>query len=557
VEALSDAGVSCVFGIPGTQIIELFEALRLSEIRTVLAASEMGAAFMAAAWGRFTGIPGVLITMPGPGFTCALTGLAEARLDSVPLLHITVSAPVSPLGRQFLQQEVSQSLIASHLTKAVINIDGDSDPHAAVSRALRIAASGEPGPVLVQALPKALGEHEWVDEIETHTVADSGSVQLAAVREKVTAARRPVFFVGTGALRSADMLRAAAEALGAPVLTTPSARGIISDNHPLQLGFDPVKENLGEVNSLLGSADLIIVLGAKLGHNGTSGFNLNLPPDRLIQVDTDSQVIGANYPVSLGVVSDAGAVLAALLNPSLPKSSWQESELLDRRTRIKVSSDQAEPRVGGSETRDGKGFFAGLRSALPPHAVLVLDSGLHQILARRYYKVLRPGGLVFPADLQSMGFGVPSAIGASIGAPERPVIAIVGDGGFAMTGLEVLTAVRERVRLILIVFVDGTLGQIRLHQLANYGASHAVKLLNPDFAALSAAVGAHYALVGDDAIQVIRDALENEGVTVIEVPVGDSMNTRRVAAVARARETVRRAVGTRLIDLVRRLFGRS
>jgi len=113
------------------------------------------------------------------------------------------------------------------------------------------------------------------------------------------------------------------------------------------------------------------------------------------------------------------------------------------------------------------------------------------------------------------------------------------------------------VRLILIVFVDGTLGQIRLHQLANYGASHAVKLLNPDFAALSAAVGAHYALVGDDAIQVIRDALENEGVTVIEVPVGDSMNTRRVAAVARARETVRRAVGTRLIDLVRRLLGRS
>jgi acetolactate synthase-1/2/3 large subunit len=198
-----------------------------------------------------------------------------------------------------------------------------------------------------------------------------------------------------------------------------------------------------------------------------------------------------------------------------------------------------------------------LRRALPSDAIVVLDSGTHQILARRYYNVLAPLGVVFPSDLQSMGFAIPTAIGAKIAAPERVVVAIVGDGGFAMTGLELLSAVREGVSIIFIVFVDGALGQIRLQQLTDYGVSHAVKLTNPDFGLFAAAVGAQHELIGENIEAAVREAISRGGVTVLEVPVGDTLGIIRTAVTSRAREVTRRVIGRRLINRVKRLLGRG
>lgn len=557
VDALYEGGVRCVFGIPGTQTVELFEALRQSHIRTVLATSELSAAFMAGGWARVTGHPGVLITMPGPGFTWALTGVAEALLDSIPLLHIVGSVSASPLGRRFLQQEIAQSAIAAPLVKSVINIDEQSDPRLSVLEALRIAGTGEPGPVLLQVSPEALRGYNVPDAAEPPSARSGDLEGIHAVRARVIAARRPVFFVGLGVLRYAHLVRALVDALGSPVLTTPSARGAVPDNHPLHFGFDPVAENLEEVNALLDSADLIVVLGAKLGHNGTNGYKLRLPSERLLQVDASAEVIGANYPVSLGVVADAGSVLTALLDPRPSKSMWPEAELRDRRIRVKRNTDGSEPWVSGTPSGKAQSFFAALRRALPPETILVLDSGVHQILARRHFTVLTAGGLVFPTDLQSMGFGIPSAIGARLGAPDRPVVALVGDGGFAMTGLDLLSAVREQLRLVVIVFVDGALGQIRMQQLADYGVSYAVDLLNPDFERLASALGTRYELMGDDVEGVIRSALDNEGVTLIEVSVGDTMLIRRAAATARVREKTRRAGVLPVLKRIRRFLGLS
>jgi acetolactate synthase-1/2/3 large subunit len=203
--------------------------------------------------------------------------------------------------------------------------------------------------------------------------------------------------------------------------------------------------------------------------------------------------------------------------------------------------------VAGTAAGDARSFFLALRRALPAEAVLVLDSGLHQILARRYYSVQSAGGLILPTDLQSMGFAIPTAIGAQMAAPDRPVVALLGDGGFAMTAMELLTAVRERTRMVAIVFVDGAYGQIRMEQLANYGASHAVTLENPDLSLLAASVGARYELAGEtDFETAVRAALGHSGVTVIEVPVGDTFATRRAAAFARGREATRRLAGPRV-----------
>jgi acetolactate synthase-1/2/3 large subunit len=180
---------------------------------------------------------------------------------------------------------------------------------------------------------------------------------------------------------------------------------------------------------------------------------------------------------------------------------------------------------------------------------------MHQILARRYYTVLAPNGLIFPSDFQSMGFAIPTAIGVRIGVPDRPVIAVVGDGGFSMTGLELLSAVREKISLVVIVFVDGALGQIRLQQLADYGVTHAVRLRNPDFALFAAAVGAHHELVGNIE-EAVRVAIRSGGVVVLEVPVEDSFGTLRNAAAARARGTIRAAVGDKLLSRLKRLLKR-
>lgn len=556
VEALQQGNVRCVFGLPGTQTVELFEALRQSGLRTVVATNELSAAFMAGGWARVTGDPGVLLTIPGPGFTWALTGLAEARLDSVPLLHITGAPADAPRGRRFRQQEIDQAAIGAPLVKAVIEADLHSDPGAAVLEGLQLARSGEPGPVLLQVSSTTLGREHSCPALEAASSSVVDPDALERVCERVRRARRPILMVGQGTNKFAQQLRALVERMKVPLLTTPSARGVLPENHPFSFGLEPFAGNIRDVNELLESSDLVLAIGCKLGHGGTGGFELKLRPDRLVHVDASKDVIGANYPVSLGVVADAGDMLQALLTSSPPASAWTADELESWRVRLAVRTAAArEPRIGGTSASDARNFFQSLRRVLPHDAILVLDSGLHQILARRYFTVLAPCGLITPTDLQSMGFAIPTAIGARIAMPNRAVVALLGDGGFAMTALELLSAVRERVSLVVIVFVDGAFGQIRMQQLANYGISHGVSLENPDFSLLAAAVGARHELIGDNDIEtVVTAALVHSGVTVIEVLVDDTVAIRRNAVVARAREATRRAAGPRVFRLLTNAF---
>jgi acetolactate synthase I/II/III large subunit len=545
VEALRLGNVRCVFGLPGTQTLELFEALRQNGLHTVVPTNELSAAFMAGGWARVTGDPGVLLTIPGPGFTWALTGLAEARLDSVPLLHITGAPSTVPPGFRFRQQEVDQAAIASPLVKGVIEADLDPDPGAAVLEGLQLASSGEPGPVLFQVSSITLARENESPKLRAPSTSIIEPQVLEGLITRVRRARRPILLAGQGTNKYPEQIRALVEQLRVPLLTTPSARGVLPEDHPLNFGFEPLVGNIHDVNELIESADLVLAIGCKLGHSGTGGFALKLPADRLVHVDASHDVIGVNYPVSLGVVGDAGDVLVALLKSGPTISAWSVDELESWRIRLAVRTSLAgEPRIAGTEERDARGFFQSLRRALPRDAILVLDSGLHQILARRYYTVLSRCGLIMPTDLQSMGFGIPTAIGVKMATPDRSVVALVGDGGLAMTALDLLTAVKEQISLVVIVFVDGAFGQIRMQQLLNYGSSHGVLLENPDLHLLALAVGASHELVAENNFETaVRNALQRSGVTVIEIPVRDTMAFRRNATVARTREATRRAVG--------------
>ena len=551
--ALRSAGVDCVFGLPGTQTVPLFEGFRRSGLRTVLSTHELAASFMANGYFRATGRVAAVSTIPGPGFTYALTGIAEAYLDSVGVLVLVGAAARSP-GNRFQLQAIDQPAVARPIVKEYFRIDRAADAADVIRRAHGLALTGGPGPVIVEldidALSAPSSPRSGDAALPLEPAADAGVV--ASLARDFAAAARPVLLVGQGALGAADRVSALSRDWGIPVVTTPSARGIVAEDSPYVTAFDPPRGQVEELNHFLARADLIVGLGCRLGHNGAAGFALALASDRFIHVDADAAVLGANYPARLLVQATVEQVLPALEARRSP-AQWSGPELDALRSTLRARAGaHPEPVIAGSSASTPAGFFAWLRRALPRDAILVTDSGAHQGMTRRHYDVLAPRGLLFPSDLQSMGYGLPAAIGARIAAPDRPVVALIGDGGFAMSGLELLTAVRERIGISVIVFNDGQLGQIRLQQLANYGRGHAVSLANPDFGIFAQSLGVRYARYGDDSDADIERIMGAPEPSLIEVVLADSLAMRAVPARRRAKEAIRSALPTGLLGLLRR-----
>ncbi len=551
--SLEALGVDCVFGLPGTQTVPLFEALRRSRIRAVLPTHELAAAFMANGYARVAGRVGVVVTIPGPGFTYALTGLAEARLDSVPLVHITL-APARAPGTRFQLQAIDQTGIAGPLVKDVFEVSSADQVPGAMAQALAASLAGDPGPVLVQLESAALGEA--TDASPDASVGPPGppgspaAADLEGVAVLLRGARRPLLFVGQGAAGVSPQLVAVAERYRVPVVTTASGRGIVPEDHPLALSFDGHRGDVETLNIMLAESDLVVVVGCKLSHSDTVGFTVRLPPDRLVHVDADAGIPGANYPCRTSVHASAQQLVTHLLSAAASggASEWTPPAIAVRRERLRalITPELPEPSIAAASPG---AFFAALRQALPRDGILVTDSGLHQGLARRYFDVLCPSGLITPTDFQSMGFGLPAALGAKLAGPGRAVVALVGDGGFLMSGFELVTAVRERIPVTVIVFNDGQLNLIRLQQLREYGHAHAVEVRTPDLETLAEAVGVEYLCLeaGGDAEAILRAAIPARAPVLVEVRVGDSRGIRAARARSLARETVRRALGPRLV----------
>jgi acetolactate synthase-1/2/3 large subunit len=540
-QALAEHGVECVFGLPGTQNIALYEALRRHHLRSIVATHELAAAFMANGYYRSSGRLAAVVTIPGPGFAFALPALAEARHDSAAVLHVTGQPPRGERPYQF--QQLDQRRLVASLVKGAFGAEGPDDVAGAVACGVELALGGEPGPVLVDYTDEALEGTPSAAGPPAPTRKPSSPpdpAKLAAAAEWLATARRPVVMAGQGCADAAPALRELVERLGAPTFTTLSGRGVLPEDHPLALGFEAARDNVAVLNELIGQADCVLALGCKLTAAGTDGFRLELPADRLLHVDAGDEVVGASYAAKLAVVARAedflGELRAALRARATSPPAWEAAQIERCRQRLAATSAGAWPEPAFAEVPGGAaGFFAALRAALPRDAMVVTDSGLHQMLVRRHLAVLSPRGLIAPSDFQSMGFGLPAAIGATLASPSRRVVAMIGDGGFAMTGLELLTAVRERVALPVIVFNDGQMNRIRVQQFARYGHAEGCELLNPDFGAFASAVGVAYARVGEDPEATLRVALASEAPILVEVVLGDSsaIQLRRVRGLAR------------------------
>ena len=553
--ALEAQGVSCVFGVPGSQTLALYEGVRRSRIRSVLSTNELFAGFMANGYFRASGRIAPLLTIPGPGFTWALTAIAEARHDSVALVHISGCTP-STDARAHLQA-IDQRAVAAPLVKGAFRIEQSSDVEPEIRRAFHLALEGEPGPVLVEWTREALDADVIPNGAAPppRSTPSSEDAGVESVARALFEAKRPVVVVGQGCAAAAGELRELVDLLGAPALSTASGRGILPEDHGLCLGFDVERGNVDVVNAFVESADCVLVLGSKLGYSGSGGFRLRLPADRVIRVDQSPEASDATYPARLFVVARAESFLAALVarlrRQARAPSRWNRGEIQTVRSHLRVAAATIpEPAIAGGG--DSRTFFTALRRALPRDGVVVADSGLHQQLLRRHFDVLSPRGLLFPSDFQSMGFGLPAAIGAKLAAPERKVVAVIGDGGFAMCGMEVLTAVREGLSLTIVVFCDGLLGRIRNEQLAANGRTTTVSLMNPDFHAFAAAVGASYAYCGADPEGVLRRSIDGPGVTIVELPLRDTPDIHRVRAKGLIRGAARRVLGPAWIRSLKR-----
>jgi acetolactate synthase-1/2/3 large subunit len=548
-------GVRHVFGVPGTQNVMLYEALRNSGLRSVAASDEGAAAFMAAGFARASGMAGVLTTIPGPGFVYALAGVAEARHDSTPMLWLTLRQ--RDTGQAFQLQQIDQPAMAKPIVKQCFFIEHARELDEAVRRAYRLAMAGEPGPVLVEVAAAVLFEND----VPAGAVNDS-SMPAPDTREmlhSLAESERPLIFAGQGAQGAAAAVQGLAHRLHAPVLFTCSGRGTLRDSDPLAFVKD-FSFGMGEVvPALIERADLVLALGCKFAHNGSSAGRLHLPQHKLIRVDSSADVLAANYPARIAITARVEDVLASLDRVQSSRPGWSQDELAAARERLAAENStpiQYEPFIDGPVERRISEFFGALSRAAGERALYTADAGLHQALTRKHALVVRPRGLLCPSDFQSMGFGLPGAIGAVLAQPDACVFACIGDGGLAQTAGELLTAVREGLQLVVVVFNDGALGLIRRQQVENFGYLSGVTLHSPNYAALAEAVGSSYFPVTGDLDTLAGEIVQTPGVRLVELRLRDSASFHLKQLKSIVRHRAHRAVPESTWQVLKRLLRR-
>lgn len=558
VQGFEALGLDAVFGLPGTQLVAVFESLRRRGLRVVVPTHEMAAGFMAMGYARASERPrpGVVLTIPGPGFTYALTALAEAKLDAVPLIHVTLAPARSAAGAPGFQA-VDQTTLARPLVKEIIEVRAPADVAAGLSQSAAVALEPPVGPVLLHLSQGALGDVDGAPATEGGASAGERA-DWSEVLSALRGARHPVVVVaGDFDARELAVLAARDRV---PVCVTPAARGAVPDDHLWGLTFDDQRTSLPTLNAFLSNVDLCLVLGGHLSHVATAGYEMAFPERHMIWVRPAAGGEGggeAHFPRARKVSGDPQDLLLAWRSDGVAAASrWTEDDLRRWRSRLRNEHHMAypEPKVRGVPGGSPEQLFAGLAAALPREAIVVTDSGLHQVLARRYLQVQEPRGLIFPTDFQSMGFGIPAGLGAQLAAPARPVVALVGDGGFLITGLEMLTAVKEQVPLVVVVFNDGQLNLIRLHQIQEYGREHGVRVQGMDYAAFAEATGIAYRLVDGDPAAAMREALDAGGPALVEVRLGDTVAVDGARARSLARETARALMGRSLVRWLKRML---
>ena len=508
LRSLKNLGITDVFGLPGGAIIPFYDELMAdTDIRHILVRHEQGAGHAAEGYAASSNRVGVAIATSGPGATNLVTAIADAYMDSVPLLAITGQVFSTLMGTDAFQ-EVDIIGITMPITKHSILVKSAADVPAAIASAYHIATTGRPGPVLVDITKDAQQNSApfiWPPKVDLpgyRPVTKAHGKQILAAAELLLQAERPVLYVGGGVIRSqasAELLELA-EKTGTPVVTTLMARGAFPDSHPQHLGMPGMH---GTVPAVLGlqESDLIIALGARFDDRVTGKTSEFAPHAKIVHVDIDPAEIGKIRAADVPIVGDAKDVIIDLTAAwaDLATSEQNISAWWERLTALKKQFP-----LGYTEPDDGllspQGVIKRIGEMTGPEGVYAAGVGQHQMWAAQFIKYERPNAWLNSGGAGTMGYSVPAAMGAKVAQPDRVVWAIDGDGCFQMTNQELATCALEGIPIKVAVINNSSLGMVRQWQTLLYEGRYSNTDLNtgpesigarriPDFVKLADAYG--------------------------------------------------------------------
>jgi acetolactate synthase-1/2/3 large subunit len=529
VHSLEAAGVTDVFGIPGGAILPLYDPLYDSTIRHILVRHEQGAGHAAEGYAAASGRVGVCMATSGPGATNLVTPIADANMDSVPLVAITGQVPSGSIGTDAFQEADIRGITMPITKHSFLVTDPDEIPRA-IAEAFHLASTGRPGPVLVDVSKDALQattEFAWPPRMDLpgyHPVTRPHSKQVREAARLMLESRQPVLYVGGGVIRAgaSAALRRLADLTGIPVVTTLMARGAFPDSHPLHLGMPGMHGTVAAVGALQKS-DLIVALGARFDDRVTGKLSSFAPNAAVIHADIDPAEIGKNRTADVPIVGDLAEILPELI-------AAIEAELAggahgDYEAWWALLSRMRETYPLGYETF-GDGTLAPqyvisrLGEIVGPDAVYAAGVGQHQMWAAQFIGYENPGTWLNSGGLGTMGYAVPAAMGAKVARPDTTVWAIDGDGCFQMTNQELATCAINDIPIKVALINNGNLGMVRQWQTLFYNERYSNTNLHsfriPDFVKLADAYGC-YGLRCESPEQV--DATIEKAMAIDDAPV--------------------------------------
>ena len=508
VRSLEEAGVEVVFGIPGGAILPTYDPLMDSaKVRHILVRHEQGGGHAASGYAHATGKVGVTMATSGPGATNLVTAIADAHMDSVPIVAITGQVGASLIGTDAFQ-EADIVGITLPITKHNYLVTDPDDIPRVIAEAFHIASTGRPGPVLVDVAKSAMQARttfSWPQEINLpgyRPVTKPHAKQVREAARLLATARRPVILAGGGVIRAgaSALLRRLVDACGAAVTTTLMARGALPDSHPQHLGMPGMHGTVPAVAALQ-RADLIVALGARFDDRVTGLLSSFAPQAAVVHADIDPAEIGKNVRVDVPIVGDLAEVIADLL-PELEREQAQHGKPDLEAWWRQLDAWRGTFPLGYDEPSDGhlapQHVIGRIGELTGPEAVYVAGVGQHQMWAAQFIKYSRPRSWLNSGGLGTMGYAVPAAMGAKVGEPDRVVWAIDGDGCFQMTNQELATCTINDIPIKVAVINNSSLGMVRQWQTLFYESRYSNTDLHtghgtarvPDFVKLAEAYGA-------------------------------------------------------------------
>jgi len=524
IRLLAKYGVDTVFGIPGVHTLDFCRGLDKGEVTHIQTRNEQGAGFMAEGYARATGRPGVALVISGPGVTNAATALGQCYADSLPMLLLSAEAASTSIGKGWgvLHEISEQKAVTQPLTALSATAHRAADVPELMAQAFSIFAGERPRPVHI-SVPIDV-QAEQVEDNWAPVALPSGPAPrrglIAEAAALLTAARRPVIMTGGGAWQAARDLTAIAERLGAVVVASTAGKGIVPDDHPLSLAASTVRP---EVQAFVGEADCLLAVGTELSETDSFIDRLEIR-GKLIRVDIDPRKMNDLYPADLAVVADAAPAMADLLRELDGHDGAtvrRQAEDIVRGLRQAIAAN-----LSGPERQHAK-LLSMLKEAVPDDTVFAGDACQLVYTGAFALPVARPRQWFYPAGYCALGCALPNAIGAKLALPERPVIALAGDGGFMFTVQELMVAADLGLALPIIVWENGGLKQIQDDMDSRQIERVGVEGANPDFLLLAQACGCRAARPADadSFTAALAAAFEADRPTLIAVQENDGWLT--------------------------------